>query len=58
MRYPKHETTAPVGVLQEHLAAAEALAASRSEPEWTDTHVLREDFEALRWFELPEACLP
>ena len=57
MCYPKHETTAPVSVLREHLAEAEALAAERSEPDWTDAHVLREDFEALRWFELPTACL-
>jgi len=58
MTYPRHETTAPVSLLRDHLAEAARLAAERSEPDWaSDAQVLREDFEALRWFELPDACL-
>jgi hypothetical protein len=58
MTYPRHEVTAPVSMLREHLAEAEALAAVRPEPSWDPGHTLGGDFEALRWFELPEACLP
>ncbi len=57
MCYPRHETNAPVSVLREHLAEAEALAAQRAEPAWDEARVLSEDFEALRWFELPTACV-
>jgi selenocysteine lyase/cysteine desulfurase len=58
MRYPRHDTTAPVALLAQHLADAEALAAQRSEPDWSRATSMREDFEALRWFELPNASLP
>jgi selenocysteine lyase/cysteine desulfurase len=55
MCYPRHETTAPVSVLREHLAEAEVLATARAEPDWAvDARVLGADFEALRWFELPD----
>jgi hypothetical protein len=58
MRYPRHETSAPVSLLREHLAEAERLAAARAEPESDSEHAVGGDFEALRWFELPAACLP
>jgi selenocysteine lyase/cysteine desulfurase len=57
MCYPRHATAAPVELLREHLAEAARLAAARDEPVWDDSLVLREDFEALRWFELPEVCV-
>jgi selenocysteine lyase/cysteine desulfurase len=57
MRYPRHETAAPVSLLREHLAEAERLAAGRPEPVWDGEPVFGADFEALRWFELPEACV-
>jgi selenocysteine lyase/cysteine desulfurase len=57
MCYPRHATAAPVELLREHLAEAARLAAARDEPAWDDNLVLREDFEALRWFELPEVCV-
>ena len=62
MRYPRHEARADVDVLAEHLQDAERLAATRPEPDDTADDAtaarLGEDFEALRWFDLPAACLP
>ena len=59
MRYPHHEVRADVSVLAEHLREAEQLAAQRPEPDCSvPPQGLREDFEALRWFELPATCLP
>jgi selenocysteine lyase/cysteine desulfurase len=57
MRYPRHETTAPASALRSHLDEASRLAAARAEPAWDGEHVLGEDFEALRWFELPAVCV-
>jgi hypothetical protein len=58
MRYPRHDTAAPVEVLREHLADAVRLAAERSDPDWSQPSTMREDFESLRWFELPATSLP
>jgi selenocysteine lyase/cysteine desulfurase len=59
MRYPRHDVRADVSVLAHHLKEAERLAAERPEPDCTvPPQGLREDFEALRWFDLPAQCLP
>ena len=57
MRYPHHEVPADVSVLKEHLDDARQLATEREEPACDVPTGLREDFEALRWFELPPVCL-
>jgi selenocysteine lyase/cysteine desulfurase len=58
MTYPRHDVRAADSVLDEHLRAAEKLAAERDLPDCTTRpQGLREDFEALRWFDLPAACL-
>jgi selenocysteine lyase/cysteine desulfurase len=58
MRYPRHEVQADVSVLKRHLDDARRLAAERNEPACDAPTGLREDFETLRWFDLPAACLP
>ena len=58
MTYPRHEVRAPESVLDEHLREAEKLAAERADPDCNAVpDGLREDFEALRWFDLPPICL-
>ena len=57
MRYPQHEVQADVSVLAEHLVQARRLMADRQEPECASPTGLSDDFEALRWFDLPAACL-
>jgi selenocysteine lyase/cysteine desulfurase len=58
MCYPRHEVQADVSVLAEHLREAGKLAAERTEPDCSVVPAgLRDDFEALRWFDLPAACL-
>jgi hypothetical protein len=57
MRYPHHERTADVSVLADHLREAEKLAAERDEPRTDAPTGLGDDFESLRWFELPPTCL-
>jgi hypothetical protein len=58
MTYPHHELTADVSVLKDHLAEAHRLASEREEPCCDEPTGLREDFEALRWFDLPRTSLP
>jgi selenocysteine lyase/cysteine desulfurase len=60
MDYPKHEDTAPESQLARYLdeatevfAAGGALTTSDSAP----AAAVSEDFEQLRWFELPSSCL-
>ena len=57
MRYPRHEVRADVAVLKQHLEDAHRLAADRCEPACDAPTGLREDFEALRWFDLPARCI-
>jgi selenocysteine lyase/cysteine desulfurase len=57
MRYPHHEVRADVAVLKQHLEDARRLAAARDEPLCDAPTGLREDFEALRWFDLPAVCI-
>jgi selenocysteine lyase/cysteine desulfurase len=57
MRYPHHEVRADESLLKQHLAEAQRLAADRAEPPCDTPTGMRDDFEALRWFELPTACI-
>ena len=57
MRYPHHEVRAEESLLKQHLADAQRLAADRTEPSCDLPTGMREDFEALRWFELPQSCI-
>lgn len=58
MRYPRHQDRAPESELQRYLAEAratfEAAAPASGEPK---AGQLSADFEHLRWFDLPSACL-
>jgi selenocysteine lyase/cysteine desulfurase len=58
MTYPAHAMRGDVSMLHDHLIAAERLAAERAKPEADDGPTgLQPDVEALRWFDLPAACL-
>jgi selenocysteine lyase/cysteine desulfurase len=57
LRYPHHDDRAPVEVLAEYLAHAEHLAGERADDAEDDRGGLSDDFEALRWFELPSASV-
>ena len=57
MTYPHEVQRAPESVFAEYLAEAERLASARTDPDLAPPEGLRADFEALRWFELPAACL-
>jgi selenocysteine lyase/cysteine desulfurase len=57
MRYPHHEVRAEESVLKQHIADAHRLASDRIEPSCDVPTGMRDDFEALRWFELPQVCI-
>ncbi|HVE99341.1 MAG TPA: aminotransferase, partial [Mycobacteriales bacterium] len=57
MTYPRHDTTAPESALAAYLDEALTLAGDRGAPDCDTPPDLRADFESLRWFELPAACL-
>jgi selenocysteine lyase/cysteine desulfurase len=57
LTYPHHDDRAPVSVLQDYLAEAETLAAERAARDVDARGGLSDDFEALRWFELPSASV-
>ena len=57
MRYPQHEVRAEESVLKRHLTDAHRLAGERCEPSCDAPTGMRDDFEALRWFDLPPSCL-
>jgi len=61
LTFPRHNDRAPESALAEYLAEARTLLTSLPEPEETDPDVtddrLTEDFEHLRWFDLPSASL-
>jgi hypothetical protein len=58
MEYPRHDDTAPETALATYLQEGAALLAATSPP---DLSVLpdsvSDDFEHLRWFDLPKVCL-
>jgi selenocysteine lyase/cysteine desulfurase len=57
LSYPRRTAHADVGILADHLRDATGLAAGRERPEADGPTGLRADVEALRWFDLPPACL-
>jgi selenocysteine lyase/cysteine desulfurase len=58
LRYPRHLLRAPESALAGYLEEARALLAGRSvEGGWPAPDGVSEDFESLRWFELPQECL-
>jgi len=61
MRYPLHHDRAPETELERYLQEASALLAvtprPADHPEDAQPHAVSEDFEHLRWFDLPAACL-
>ena len=58
MTYPHHDEPVPESALPGYLDEARAIfaAASRREPDGPTAQV-SDDFEHLRWFELPAVCL-
>jgi selenocysteine lyase/cysteine desulfurase len=59
MSYPVHDERAPESALAGYLDEARALFASRSQVEACDRAAsgIGEEFERLRWFELPAVCV-
>jgi selenocysteine lyase/cysteine desulfurase len=58
MRYPRHEDRAPESELARHLEQGAKLLAEASPPDLDAApSSLSEDFEHLRWFELPAVCV-
>ena len=57
LQYPRHRDTAPESALPGYLEQARALLAGRTEPADLPPTGVSEDFEALRWFDLPAACM-
>ncbi len=57
LSYPHHDDREPVSVLAEYLAQAESLAQQRASDDEDDRGGLSDDFEALRWFELPSVSV-
>lgn len=64
LTFPHHDDTAPVTALAGYLEEAEALFASlpdpyaNGEPDHVANHTVTDDFEHLRWFDLPIESLP
>lgn len=56
MTYPHHTGTAPIEALQEYLTEARRILATAATTLGPAAH-LSDDFDHLRWFTLPEACL-
>ncbi len=57
LTYPRHQDRAPESDLAGYLAEAEHLAARAERAEDPDHACVSEDFDALRWFDLPAQCL-
>ncbi|MFC5175230.1 aminotransferase class V-fold PLP-dependent enzyme [Nocardioides taihuensis] len=58
MVYRRHRRTAPESALAEHLAAGRRLLEAATPPaDDSPEDAVSRDFEHLRWFELPRACL-
>jgi selenocysteine lyase/cysteine desulfurase len=56
--HPRHERRAPESALAGYLEEARRLLAGRAADDgWAAPTGVSEDFESLRWFELPGACL-
>jgi selenocysteine lyase/cysteine desulfurase len=57
MTYPHHGTTAPVAALAGYLDLGRQILAAATPPDLAAAHVT-DDFDQLRWFELPGASYP
>jgi selenocysteine lyase/cysteine desulfurase len=57
LTYPHHRETADESALAGYLAQAREILAQRPEPALDAPRGLSAEFEHLRWFELPDACL-
>ena len=57
MAYPRHAVTAPVSALGGYLEEARRILAEARPPDLTEPVHLTDDFDHLRWFDLPAACL-
>lgn len=57
LTYPRHQDRAPESDLSGYLTEAELLAARADRGEDSDQACVSEDFDALRWFDLPAQCL-
>ena len=57
MNYPHHDTTAPVSVLADYMAMARKIMADANAPDCSEIDHLTDDFDQLRWFELPAGTL-
>lgn len=57
MTYPHHDSTAPVEILTQHLDEARGIFAATQTQGDGDSGYVSEEFEELRWFELPKASL-
>ncbi len=58
MEYPRHDDTAAESALAEHLKEGAEILATAAPPDLgAVADRLSEDFEHLRWFELPKVCL-
>jgi selenocysteine lyase/cysteine desulfurase len=57
LRYPRHTDHAPESELQRYLDEATALVSTTGVPDDTAQAAVSADFDALRWFDLPEACV-
>ena len=53
MTYPHHDTTAPVSMLADHMAEARQIMTDAVPPDCSKIAHLTDDFDHLRWFELP-----
>jgi len=57
MTYPEQTTTAPSAALAGYLDLAREIFATAEPPELADVALMSDDFDTLRWFELPSVCV-
>ncbi|HEU4515497.1 MAG TPA: aminotransferase class V-fold PLP-dependent enzyme [Nocardioidaceae bacterium] len=58
MKYPRHHHTAPESALSTYLEEGAALLAATAPPDLSAVpEAVSDDFEHLRWFDLPRVCL-
>ena len=57
MTYPEQTTTAPAAALAGYLDLAREIFATAEPPELADVALMSDDFDTLRWFELPSVCV-
>ncbi|MFZ2501245.1 MAG: aminotransferase class V-fold PLP-dependent enzyme [Nocardioides sp.] len=57
MSYPRHDSTAPVEALAGYLEEAREIFAAAEPPDCGDMAHLTDDFDELRWFELPASSI-